>query len=433
MMKFKKFLAAAMTGAMMFGMVATAAPATNTYAAESSDTDTTEKTDTDTKGEAENTPSQPTVTGGAISVKIDYKNYTAELESTSGDTYAFLQVWKMKKDTGDFDKASTTYSCELKEGKAIVDLSFLKATTAQGIKVYGDKDPKSLTEVKITAQPAKLSLKYAAGKFSGKIGKTEIGESNFILTDYEYRGQYGSTWAGLDTLDTVNHQSAGSTIIVRAKATDTSPAGPEAKVKIAAAAKAPKVTIDYVKGEVSFAKNTEYCIAGRKFAGIENLKPKVGDLRKPFNNDGTTDLVLFVRTKEDTSKKKPASNVTCVVIPSTKVITNTASTTTTGGAITVAGDDGSKINVTYEQTTAVKSKQTVYSYKFSVNGASFDWQMKGDTKFKTVKDGKSFVVTQTTSEQTVVIRKSGVKDRDETKSSLPSAEIEIKVPAAPAN
>ena len=32
MMKFKKFLAAAMTGVMMFGMVATAAPAISVYA-----------------------------------------------------------------------------------------------------------------------------------------------------------------------------------------------------------------------------------------------------------------------------------------------------------------------------------------------------------------------------------------------------------------
>ena len=34
MMKFKKFLAASMTGLMMFGAVATAAPAIATYAAE---------------------------------------------------------------------------------------------------------------------------------------------------------------------------------------------------------------------------------------------------------------------------------------------------------------------------------------------------------------------------------------------------------------
>jgi len=43
MMKFKKFLAAAMTGAMMFGMVATATPVTNVYAVEDDSTQETAK------------------------------------------------------------------------------------------------------------------------------------------------------------------------------------------------------------------------------------------------------------------------------------------------------------------------------------------------------------------------------------------------------
>ena len=79
MMKFKKFLAAAMTGVMMFGMVATAAPAISVYA----------------KGEA--------AAKSKYSVEVDYENFTATIKDTTAgataksDIYVVLEVLKDKE------------------------------------------------------------------------------------------------------------------------------------------------------------------------------------------------------------------------------------------------------------------------------------------------------------------------------------------------
>ena len=119
MMKFKKFLAAAMTGVMMFGMVATAAPAICVYA----------------EGEEANS------TRADLKVIIDYPSLTATIESTAGDKYVLLEVLKMKNDQPDGDKVSATYSYPLSsEGKVTVDLSFLNLSKACAIRARGDAD-----------------------------------------------------------------------------------------------------------------------------------------------------------------------------------------------------------------------------------------------------------------------------------------------------
>ena len=141
--------------------------------------------------------------GAATTIEISYKNYTAKITGDTSAKYAFLEVWKFgdknatnfNKTTGSKDKLSTTYSYELTDGKVTVDLSFLKATTAQGIKIYTDKNTEKVEKV-IAAQPGKLSgLKYnsATGEFD--ISKAKEGKTSLTTLDktlYEYRGQYAA-------------------------------------------------------------------------------------------------------------------------------------------------------------------------------------------------------------------------------------------------
>lgn len=367
---------------------------------------------------ADENPTVPTV--GAFTTNVDYANYTLELSTTGSDRYAFVEVWKLKE-----DKLANTYSYPLKNGAAVVDLSFLKASTAQGIKVYGDVSAEPV-EVKIAAQPEKLSLKYnpvatnLATSFTGKIGKVQV--DSLEVADYQYRGQYGAVWTDLADFENVNHISAGSTIIVRAKATDITPAGPEAKVKIAAAAKAPKVKIDYAKNTVTFPKKAEYSVDGINFTAIEESKIKATpeELRKLFGNDGTTDLVIFVRTTADNTKKKAASNVTYITIPAAVAATDDAE----NKMITVAGNTTAK--VTYAESSTKAGK-----YEFKAEGASFDFSTDDGETWKNVKAGKSFTVAMEDNAKTVLVRKAGVKE--DTRNKIPavwaSLSVSVTVPA----
>ena len=247
MMKFKKFLAAAMTGAMMFGMVATACPTISLYAAESN----TNRSD--------------------LTVDIDYSRLVATIESKSGDKYVLLEVLKIKNDQPDGDKVSATYSYPLDaEGKVEVDLSFLNLSKVCAIQARGDADNMAkASEYKLIAKQAKKpSFKYTPNEKADKsglsVGKSfttkegEIGEEN--VKGYEYKSLYGTQWENLTGFDLDTAAMAGTTLMIRTAAVTTgenlAPVGAEVKVKIAAAPKAPKVKVDYGKGTIALPKGT---------------------------------------------------------------------------------------------------------------------------------------------------------------------------------
>ncbi|MDE7210024.1 MAG: hypothetical protein K2O03_01110 [Lachnospiraceae bacterium] len=378
--------------------------------------------------------------GAATTIEIDYTNYIAKITGDTSAKYAFLEVWKFgDKDATDFDettgskdKLSTTYSYELTGGKVTVDLSFLKATTAQGIKIYTDKNTKKNEKVKkvIAAQPGKLSgLKYnsATGEFD--ISKAKEGKTSLTTLDktlYEYRGQYAADWEPLEDLAAVNHISAGSTIVIRKEATETTPAGPEAKVKIAAAAKAPKITIDYKKGTVKFSDKMQYGANG--VAWQDGLKDAMtlADLRKNLGNaPATQELVVFAYTKGDASKGKPNSNVASVIIPADVELTDT------NGVITAAGDSVSKVE--HKTSTSGSGKSAKEIYEFKVTGAAYEFSTVApgaDRKWKSVADGKSYTVVLGNAESVVYVRRAGVKAKTADDSRFPSAEVTVTIPAA---
>ena len=250
MMKFKKFLAAAMTGVMMFGMVATAAPAICVYA----------------EGEEANS------TRADLKVIIDYPSLTATIESTAGDKYVLLEVLKMKNDQPDGDKVSATYSYPLSsEGKVTVDLSFLNLSKACAIRARGDADNmKKASQYEIVKnQDKKQSLKYTPAEKEDKTGLSKgksfvtkdgvIGDEN--VKNYEFKTLYGTTGENFEEFDIDTAAMAGTTLMLRKAAIpegeNQAPAGAETKVKVAAAPKAPKVKVDYGKGTITLPKGTE--------------------------------------------------------------------------------------------------------------------------------------------------------------------------------
>lgn len=248
MMKFKKFLAAVMTGAMMFGSVAMAVPAISVYAEDAA--------------------------VSAYTIDIDYKEYTATISSTTkADPYVILEV--VKDDAG--SKVSSTHSYEMNGASSItIDLSFLKAAKPSYLRVRGSSETVTSKVKTVNAMPAKLGLKYASGQINGTKsdaeniaaafanGKTKISKEDVEKDLYEFRTLYGGKYfQPISDLQQEIAEVAGTTIIVRKAAVDaedeknSAPASAEVKVKIAAAPKAPKVTIDYAKGIIKLPKKAQ--------------------------------------------------------------------------------------------------------------------------------------------------------------------------------
>lgn len=459
MRKFKKFLAVAMTGAMMLGLATAAMPTTNLYAAPtpaksiasaSNEIFAKARTTTDT-------PTGPSVTvsGAAIDVKINYATYTATLTSESNDIYAFVDVYKSKKNKTtqkeevDWNGKPSSSSYKFNGKTVTIDLSFLKLKSLQGIEISGDKSMAKV-QVELQAQPAKLkNVKYADGKFTYKEGKNTV---DLPDAGYEYRGEYATTWTPLSEFGKTEHISAEKTTIYIRAIVNNAPAGAEAKVAIDKAAAGPKISIDYIKDTIDLKKTSEISLDGDKFISdgivqqdgtkksLSALNGKVTPkmIRDTFAKDGTTAFTVFVRTAK--TDKKPESSVVRVVIPAiTKLTPGTTTLVTSGSAITDvlvasdASDNTQKVTATFNAGTGKSPKPY---YEFKVGGtASFEYTIVGARKetWATLTSSKTAKINLTDKPQTLRLRKSGTTVKKGGSDAFPSEEIKITIPAKPAN
>ena len=437
MMKFKKFLAAAMTGAMMLGVVASAAPTMSVYAAED-----------DSNGTQ--------ATTGNYDITIDYKTMTAEItlkDNAQKDPYVKLVVIKKDKESEtDEKKASSgvyTYAYPA-SGSLTVDLSFLKLTKPATIRVYGSSQTfANASEAKVNAQGAKISLSYTGG--TGDIAKAfKVGKGKNAqpvsaeqLAEYEFRTLYGSEFKDLTAanfkVDVA--EMAGTTLVVRKKAVTTEKetkdnpacaASPEIKVKISAAPKAPSIKIDYKKGTISSFKNTKVEIYTSSGSAIQLKGENVVSGSAIFNDKAkayTPEALLkycgveagakellgsgFIVVVKTVKANKADSNAAIVPIPSSAEITaSQVSTTASGGAITV--DTSTKLEWAFGENTKKKKDGLTFT---NVSG-NFEYEdPKKEGTWKAIKKD-TFLENATT----VNIRVAGIKD-DET---LPSQSYPIK-------
>lgn len=436
MMKFKKFLAAAMTGVMMFGMVATAAPAISVYA----------------EGEA--------AAKSKYSVEVDYENFTATIKDTTAgataksDIYVVLEVLKDKEGT----KVSSTHvypveeftvmegETEKKFFGAVVDLSFLKASKEAYIRVHGDSEKDSSDIVTVSPQAKKVAIKYTSGQETllKALSINKAAPTEEVLAGYEYRTLYGSNYSDLKDLDKDMVEVAGTTLVVRSKAVTTgektAPAGVEVKVKIPAAPKAPKVTIDYVKGIFKLPKNAEAQIifnepdtAARAAGDLtptswKDLSITTGDQAQILGLFEETKIeamvealtmngfTLVVRTK---AGKKAASNPAIVLVEGVDTLVQTPGT-----------EEGSVLDEVKIGDAKLTWKVSATDITYTASGSDFEYYDVAKSKWVAIKSTKPVVVkTATSADVKVKVRQAGVKATKTTDGKLPSAALEVTVKA----
>ena len=408
MMKFKKFLASAMTGAMMFGLVATATPAVSAYAETSAKLGTSETMIFHAAArEAE------TVTKSGIS----YDKMTLTIESE--DPYVVVEFYK---DFTKTEKVSNTYTYPNTNGTVVVDLGFFKPTKKAGIRYYGsnltDEEKKAIAVEPINVQEAKFSVKVDASK-DNFIDATKDKSKNFALTaetidQYSYRSLYATEWKELGELDEFEFNTAkvaGTTIVIRKDATEEAPASPEVKVKIGASAKAPKVSIDYVKGTIKGVSEKQE-IALLEGKAIETFTQKgtknmtVDALAKAIGGDVKVGFTVVIRTND--GKKAPSMPTFLYVKPAPVIVANGATATTSGAAITVEAVEG--------------------GLKLTPTGGAFQYEKSAD-KWVTI----TAETTIKTSEKSVNVRTAPVKEdlKKDRVGVFASNEVTITAPATP--
>ncbi len=251
-------------------------------------------------------------------------------------------------------------------------------------------------------------------------------------------------YSDLKDLDKDMVEVAGTTLVVRSKAVTTgektAPAGVEVKVKIPAAPKAPKVTIDYVKGIFKLPKNAEAQIifnepdtttraAGElKSTSWKDLSITTGDQAQIlglFEETKTEAMVealttngftLVVRTK---AGKKAASNPAIVLVEGVDTPVQTPGT-----------EEGSVLDEVTIGDAKLTWKVSATDITYTASGSDFEYYDVAKSKWVAIKSTKPVVVkTATSADVKVKVRQAGVKATKTTDGKLPSAALEVTVKA----
>lgn len=339
-------------------------------------------------------------------------DYEVEITAGNGEKYVCLQVLKDSKG----EKVSGEYWYAITSGTTVkVDLSFLKATKKQYIRAYGLAGSESAI-LEIPAQP-KTVIKYDAKK-QAFVDKSKNPIADADLANYEYKTLYGSAWSTSNlqkaNYDIAKSATAGTTILVRLKANTTTniPAGTEVKVKIAAAAKAPKVKVDFNKDAITLPKGVEIAVKNdlktaltdadwKEASGKLTQKELLGKAGIAANDIDTklgAGYTLYVRTKK--TEKKAASNMAIVTVKATPVldgtttagtVTNTSSTAATKDNVVCAFTDD-------DVTLTVTATDTVWAY--SLDGGKKWVTIEGTSVKLNVKKGDKFMLRALATEDT---------------------------------
>ena len=337
-----------------------------------------------------------------VTITVNPATYEATItvESTKSG-YVCLKV--LKENSKDAKVVSEAWYPVDSNKKAVVDLSFLKATKEQYIMAV-DMSGNESAPVTIAAQP-KTVIKYDAKtqKFVDK-SKVEIAD----LSAYEYKTLYGSNWGTIGSSNAFTASSlatfktdklenaivAGTTLIIRKAAVTTAgsetPAGTEVKVKIPAVAKAPKVKVDYVKGSITLPKNVEIVLVddtnGKLKTGTDSktawvktegkltpdkLLTTLGVAEASITNTKAKGYSFAIRTAE-VKDKKAASNMTFIKINPAPMLDATTSKLIKASLLKSDGTTvESKDAISYDYTKdglKLTPKPDMPSFSYSIDG-----------------------------------------------------------------
>ena len=390
---------------------------------------------------------------GDPTITFDPVTYEATIEVAAGVKSGYVCLKVLKEDKLDAKVVSESwYPVKTVNNKdvAIVDLSFLKAAKPSYIMAVDMLGNKSTSVTTIAAQ-TKTAIKYDA-KTKSFVDKSKAPIGVVELASYEYKTLYGSNWGtiaangGVFTPSTLatfktdkleNAVVAGTTLVVRKAASKTAgseaPAGTEVKVKIPAVAKAPKVKVDYVKGAITLAKNTEIVlvdanngklvtktggtnVAWEKAEGKlspDKLLEKLGVASAKVKETTMSGYTFAVRSAEVTNKK-PASNIAFITINPALVIKKDAETITTPSAST------NKIKI---QTDEAQSKDQIICTMLADGEGMKLTPETGVTGYAYSTDGKKWI--SITSEVTVKL-----EDKETIKVYVPAVKGDDKTPAS---
>ena len=390
---------------------------------------------------------------GDPTITFDPVTYEATIEVAAGVNSGYVCLKVLKEDKLDAKVVSESwYPVKTVNSKnvAIVDLSFLKAAKPSYIMAVDMLGNKSTSVTTIAAQ-TKTAIKYDA-KTKSFVDKSKAPIGVAELASYEYKTLYGSNWGtiaasgGVFTPSTLatfktdkleNAVVAGTTLVVRKAASKTAgseaPAGTEVKVKIPAVAKAPKVKVDYVKGAITLAKNTEIVlvdanngklvtktggtnVAWEKAEGKlspDKLLEKLGVASAKVKETTMSGYTFAVRSAEVTNKK-PASNIAFITINPALVIKKDAETITTPSAST------NKIKI---QTDEAQPKDQIICTMLADGEGMKLTPETGVTGYAYSTDGKKWI--SITSEVTVKL-----EDKETIKVYVPAVKGDDKTPAS---
>lgn len=465
MMKFKKFLAAAMTGAMMLGLAATAAPAVSAYADTNAKFVTSEST---TFYAAAN--KTKSATGASIS--IDYNKMTATITSNSPAPYISLGVYTVKEGrTGTTIKESKSYVYPNTENGITVDLGFGSKKELYLYAYPNNEKPDVATLsvedlTTVAAQPEKLSVKVdtkqdtlvAALNSGGKAkeGKTPItfvtssaitladnnGAESRTLDQYQYRSFFGAEWEDLSKFNYDTARISGTKIVIRKKA-DNAPAGPETKVTISAAPNKKTAKITYKDGTVNLTGKMEIALVNgttpsgytpiatttEKEKAIKKLTiQQIADLVN--GNTGTGFKIIF---REKALTKAP-SLPNFIDIPAVPALSAAVS----GASVTVNKEDGTSVPASI--TVTAGTERNTGKYVFKATGAEFQYLKEiknsapvwGDIK---VSESGTAVATGglLVTDGKITVRLKGVEDKRNGYYWLPSNEYQLTAPIPSSN
>lgn len=318
------------------------------------------------------------------SVSVDGTKGTMEIKAADSNTpkEILVGIGKIKKDV--ISVASWgSYEPDTNK-KVTVDLSKLNNVKDNYIVITTPgKDSVSVVKVKPTEKTTKAKFNAKDGLLQAASGEKVSNSDLKDLTKetgaiYEFKTPY-SGWqdlvTGTDTKTIANmslYQEEGAKLVVRLKgSTDGTTAlvqgtevltygtelkvkvydskaklpGKEAKVTVAAKAKGPKITADYVNGKVKFPKNTEYRLATTTYVQAAGTDGKyvagptaATEISKIADTDDevkkTTVLNFDIEARTIANDKKAASKWSRL-----SVVKPAAIDTTTENKLLVAGED----------------------------------------------------------------------------------------------
>ncbi|MDE7210805.1 MAG: hypothetical protein K2O03_05090, partial [Lachnospiraceae bacterium] len=296
-------------------------------------------------------------------VKIDYDELWLEVDAGDNETVYYS------------DKAKKVWSEALKgaDGKYIIDISWLKATSATEITLNGDKNEEVAT-VKLPARESKYKIKFDKAK-----GVLTFSGLPSDVTDIQWRKATSYEWKTVSVEDAKDPESdfaeeieklriAGASIYVRTMGVnpeadsdgtlDTgSRPGKEVKLSISKFAAAPKVKVDGKKLTLNTTNSMEYSTDNVNWTPATKTMA-LKDIAPEALGASAKDVVLYFRKKA--TSKAPHSKTFVLEIPAQRPAPTSAEVT--------HKSEGNKYLLTFSQA----SKTTPYEYAVVKNGNTFD-------------------------------------------------------------